>query len=87
MVNNTVNGKKIGKSAGKDDNTIVVGLEVLQKIRDDVVQTGELEAKGKLLREVNPKEYIRIKAYANKDLNKPKQPIKSQSTKQKEMGE
>ena len=65
--------QKTSSPSGQENNTIIVGLEVIQKVRDEQSQTYEMDAKGKLAREVNPTEYIRIKAYNNRDLIKQKE--------------
>ena len=71
MLNNTVyeEGKVKQRPSGQENRTIIVGFEMIEKIKDEVSKTFEMEAKGKLAREVNPKDYIRIKAY-NNDLTK-----------------
>ena len=71
--------QKTSSPSGQENNTIIVGLEVVQRVRDEQSQTYEMDAKGKLARPVNPTEYIRIKAYNNRDLIKQKE--------QKEIGE
>ena len=86
MGNHTVNEKekqKTSRPSGQENNVIIVGLEIMQKVKDEF----ELEAKGKLARAVNPTEYVRIKAYNNKDLMKPKQPIKLKTDKESQLGE
>ena len=81
MLNSRENEVKQRKSSpsGQENNTIIVGLEVVQKVRDEQAKIYEMDAKGKLARAVNPTEYIRIKAYNNRDLIKQKE--------QKEIGE
>ena len=74
--------QKTSSPSGQENNTIIVGLEVIQKIRDEQAKIFEMDAKGKLARVVNPAEYIRIKAYNNRDLMKQKE-----SKQQKEIGE
>ena len=75
MLNSRENGVNQKKSSpsGQENNTIIVGLEVIQKIRDEQAKIYEMDAKGKLARAVNPTEYIRIKAYNNRDLIKQKE--------------
>ena len=62
MVNNTVNGKKIGNAAGKDDSSLVTGIDVIE-VKRKVEKTAEnafaelendwdLEAKGKIHRKI-----------------------------------
>ena len=66
------------KPAGIEEigNTVIVGLEVMQKVKEmekikgKTVEVFELEAKGRLLRAVNPVEYIKIKAYDGGNPNK-----------------
>ena len=75
MLNSRENGVKQRTSspAGQENNTIIVGLEVIQKVRDEQSQTYEMDAKGKVARVVIPTEYIRIKAYNNRDMLKQKE--------------
>ena len=80
MVNNTVNGKKIGKAAGKYDK---VGLQYLsfgdrdkgQKIEIGGYNTNplieNLREHGEIVEETS--EYVSIKAYPGGNPNKAKQ--------------
>ena len=62
MRDNTVNGKKIGKSAGKDDNTLLTVIDVAEKKKEiektskkifaELENEWDLEAKGKTHRSV-----------------------------------
>lgn len=69
MVNSTVNSKKTGKAAGKDDKTIITGMGIRKNSR-------ELEAEGKIFIDTAPLragEFISIKAYpGGKPQNKEK---------------
>ena len=69
MGNHTV--KK--EAAGLRDKTFIVGMQINQKVKEigenakgKTLETFELDAKGKLYREVVPTEYMVIKAYSNK---------------------
>ncbi len=69
MGNHTV--KK--EAAGLRDKTFIVGMQINQKVKEigenakgKTLKTFELDAKGKLYREVVPTEYMVIKAYSNK---------------------
>lgn len=69
MGNHTV--KK--KAAGLNDKTVIVGMQINQKVKEigekaeeKTTEIFELESKGKLYRKVIPTEYIVIKAYSNK---------------------
>lgn len=88
MGNHTV--KK--RPAGLNDKTVIVGMQINQKVKEigkkaeeKTTQVFELEAKGKLHREVVPKEYMIIKAYSNKVKEDNKKDVKLQkSAKNKE---
>ena len=60
MVNNTVNGKKIGKAAGKNDLNVITVTAVKEKGK-------ELDAKGKAVIKpfelMKAGEFVSIKAY------------------------
>ena len=73
MGNHTV--KK--RPAGLNDKTVIVGMQINQKVKEigkkageKTTQVFELEAKGKLHREVIPTEYMVIKAYSNTEKDK-----------------
>lgn len=73
MGNHTV--KK--RPAGLKDKTIIVGMQINQTVKEIGAKAGEetkqlfeLEAKGKLYREVVPTEYMVIKAYSNTEKDK-----------------
>ena len=75
MGSHTVNEEeKKYTPSGEENRVIIAGMQIIQK---QINKEWELESKGKLLREVNPKDYIKIKAYDNKDITKPKEPIKA----------
>ena len=88
MGNHTV--KK--RPAGLNDKTVIVGMQINQKVKEigknageKTTQVFELEAKGKLHREVIPTDYIVIKAYSNKVKEDNKKDAKlHKSTKNKE---
>lgn len=76
MVNNTVNGKKIGSAAGIEDNSLVTGLDVTEvkrkvdKVAENVFAELEndwnLDAKGKTQRKIiqklqNKEDYLVFK--------------------------
>lgn len=67
MVNNTVNGKKIGKAAGKNDLTVITVTAVKEKGK-------ELDAKGKVAIKpfelMKAGEFVSIKAYPGGNPNK-----------------
>ena len=88
MLNSKGNEKKTRPSC-QENKTIIVGLEVMERIKDEVKKTFELNAKGKLAKEVSFEEYVVIKAYDNKDLNKSGKVAKSnkKDTTQLEVGE
>ena len=73
MGNHTV--KK--RPAGLKDKTIIVGMQINQTVKEIGARAGEktkqlfeLEAKGKLYREVVPTEYMVIKEYSNTEKDK-----------------
>ena len=73
MGNHTV--KK--RPAGLKDKTFIVGMQINQTVKEIGAKAGEqtkqlfqLEAKGKLYREVVPTEYMVIKAYSNTEKDK-----------------
>ncbi len=88
MGNHTV--KK--RPAGLNDKTVIVGMQINQKVKEigkkageKTTQVFELEAKGKLHREVIPTDYIVIKAYSNNVKEDNKKDAKlHKSTKNKE---
>lgn len=88
MGNHTV--KK--RPAGLNDKTVIVGMQINQKVKEIAKKAGEkttqvfeLDAKGKLYREVVPTEYMVIKAYSNKVKEETKKDAKLQkSAKNKE---
>ena len=69
MVNNTVNGKKIGKAAGKNDLNVITVTAVKEKGK-------ELDAKGKAsikpFELMKAGEFVSIKAYQGGNPNKSK---------------
>ena len=52
MVNSTVNGKKIGKPAGQNDNAKITACEIIQKARNELQEEWTLDAKGILHKRV-----------------------------------
>ena len=61
------------RPAGLKDKTVIVGMQINQTVKEIGEKAGEktkqvfeLDAKGKLYREVVPTEYMVIKAYSNK---------------------
>lgn len=85
MVNDTVKGKKIGKSAGKNNRTFLNMMAVQQEGK-------ELTEKGTHTRDVmellnQPEGYLSIKAYVGGNPNKAKQEEKVNNVKAKEKEE
>ena len=78
MVNNTVNGKKIGKAAGKNDLNVITVTAVKEKGK-------ELDAKGKAsikpFELMKAGEFVSIKAYPGGN------PKKEKSTKRETRNE
>ena len=83
MGNHTV--KK--RPAGLKDKTVIVGMQINQTVKEIWEKAGEktkqvfeLDAKGKLYREVVPTEYMVIKAYSNKVKEENKKVSKTQKS-------
>lgn len=57
MVNNTVNGKKVGRAAGKNDMTVIFAASMNKD------NNKELNLSTNATRRVMQEEYISIKAY------------------------
>ncbi len=83
MVNSTVNGKKIGKPAGQNDNAKITACEIIQKARNELQEEWTLDAKGilhkRVMESLNKKmnlddkeSYMVIKAYAGGNPKKQK---------------
>lgn len=87
MLNSRENKKT--KPSGQENQTIIFGLDIMQTVREDVKKTFELKAKGRLAKEVSFEDYVVIKAYDNKDLNKSGKiaKISNKETTQNEIGE
>ena len=70
MVNNTVNGKKIGHAAGKDDITV---LNVMETQKQDKELTAKNIASRKVMDQLmHAGEFVSIKAYPGGNPNKTK---------------
>lgn len=71
------------RPSGQENNTVIVGLEVYEKIKDEVLNVYEMNAKGRLAKAVKFDEYITIKAYNNQELKKtPEVSIKNKESKE-----
>lgn len=82
MVNNTVNGKKIGKAAEKNDLTVITVTAIKEKGK-------ELDANGKAVIKpfelMKAGEFVSIKAYPGGNPNKSRKGNPNKSRKEEEI--